>query len=680
MPHEGSVSQGCRPARRPPPTATDSSSPSPSARGEGEAGHGGLGAATLVEVGPDRGVVPDAARGPERESRSVRPRNRWSPPALTTRTDGPGGGGRERCADDDDGRAAGCGSRIQGDSRCQLSVDPPSDRSIEDQRPKTKDLQPAPPEDPSWKIDEPPAPAIDLARSYHCSRDEYARPSASVAKRIGCPALLATQLESHDRPRTQHPPTTTHARTEDRGRLRTPAEEQTIRNCVPVAKNDGESCANCGKLGSDTVKLKNCNACRLVKYCGVDCQRAHRKQHKKACKQRAAELKDEELYSQGHERPEGDFCPICTLPIPLPMTQLRSMTSGNDTATVALDCKRDFRKAIKLWKEAAELGSVRALYNLGNAYYDGEVVQVDKVKFVQYHAKAAVQGYVDSRYNLGCYEGEKGNLVCAVRHFLISAKMGHEGSVETIKRLFVKGLATKEQYADALKGYQDAVEEMKSHDRDEAKAYFISRNRDRIDFKTGVQLDVYSKSQPPPSPSGGEVLTGRFQQDADRKGLTGHLRVHLVIPPPVLASSSDRRRNRVPSSSRSGWKEGRAAALTATLERPVDKCKPVSSSNTAVWTAKRPTGNSTRRLQERAVSPPTPVLIPSSGPPARCAGGRRSRPHAAGRGTGRGHSSKCSRAWSARKAQWTTVMAVWGGGYKSPDINYTVSDQQGGSP
>ncbi|EJK77633.1 hypothetical protein THAOC_00522 [Thalassiosira oceanica] len=91
-------------------------------------------------------------------------------------------------------------------------------------------------------------------------------------------------------------------------------------SCVPVADGGAEVCANCGKQGSDIVKLKNCTACRLVKYCGVDCQRAHRKQHKRACKQRAAELKDEELYSQGHERPEGDFCPICTLPIPLPMS------------------------------------------------------------------------------------------------------------------------------------------------------------------------------------------------------------------------------------------------------------------------------------------------------------------------------------------------------------------------
>ena len=37
------------------------------------------------------------------------------------------------------------------------------------------------------------------------------------------------------------------------------------------------------------------------------------------------------------------------------------------------------------------------------------------------------------------------------------------------------GMATKEQYAQALKGYQDAVEETKSHDRDEAKAYLDNR-------------------------------------------------------------------------------------------------------------------------------------------------------------------------------------------------------------
>ena len=80
-----------------------------------------------------------------------------------------------------------------------------------------------------------------------------------------------------------------------------------------------------------------------------------------------------------------------------------------------------------------------------------------------------MQGHVQSRNNLGFFEVNKGNYDRAVKHLLISAKMGYKTSVETIKEMFVEGLATKEQYGEALRGFQDAEEEMKSHDRDEAK-------------------------------------------------------------------------------------------------------------------------------------------------------------------------------------------------------------------
>ena len=295
-------------------------------------------------------------------------------------------------------------------------------------------------------------------------------------------------------------------------------------NCMTGEGDGGGACANCGKHGSDAVKLKNCTACRLVKYCGVDCQRAHRKQHKKACKKRAAELKDEKLYSQGHERPEGDFCPICALPIPLPMgdhsvfmaccmkrvckgcdvaahkrgmlncafcrtccpdndadkrTMVQARVKKKDPEAIyflgqqyfhgSLGLQKDMRKAVELWTEAAELGSIRALHNLGFAYYNGKGVQEYKAKGIQFLEKAAMQGQVESRYQLGLIEGKKGNNDRAVRHFMISAKMGDRDSVETIKKYFVAKLASKEQHAQALKGYEDAIEEMKSHDRDEAR-------------------------------------------------------------------------------------------------------------------------------------------------------------------------------------------------------------------
>ncbi|EJK46064.1 hypothetical protein THAOC_35290, partial [Thalassiosira oceanica] len=306
------------------------------------------------------------------------------------------------------------------------------------------------------------------------------------------------------------------------------SQASSIMSCVPVAADGGEEvCVNCGKQGSDTVKLKDCKACRLVKYCGVDCQRAHRKQLKKACKQRAAELKDEELYSQGHERPERDFCPLCTLPIPLPIddhsvfefccmkricngcdiaAQKRGMNDcafcrtpcpDNDADKLAmirarvvkkdpeaifslaqfyfhgeLGLQKNMQKAVELYTEAAEVGSVDALFNIGVAYYFGSGVEKNTAKAVEFYEKAAMQGGVEARHILGEIEGNKGNHDRALRHLLISAKMGDKESLETIKRVFMRGQATKEQYAEALKGYQDAVEGMKSHDRDEANRFF----------------------------------------------------------------------------------------------------------------------------------------------------------------------------------------------------------------
>ena len=142
-----------------------------------------------------------------------------------------------------------------------------------------------------------------------------------------------------------------------------------------------------------------------------------------------------------------------------------------------LGLQKDMRRAVELWAEAVELGSVHALHNLGVAYDRGEGVQQDMAKAIHFHEKAAMQGHVDSRHILGCIEGQEGNYDRAVRHHLISAKMGDEDSLGTIKRAFMDGIASKEQYAEALRGYQQAVEEIKSNDRVEATRLDTRRRR-----------------------------------------------------------------------------------------------------------------------------------------------------------------------------------------------------------
>ena len=286
-------------------------------------------------------------------------------------------------------------------------------------------------------------------------------------------------------------------------------------------------CANCGKEGGDGFKLKNCTACFLVKYCSVACQKSHRKQHKKECRKRATELKDEALFSRGRECCFGD-CPICMLPLPLEDDQncvntccikkicngcmLAAMERGmgnicpfcrepapdGDAAIVALIQKRvdagdaeavnylgqkyycgedglqlDKSRAVELYREAANLGSVEAHCSIGAMYGRGEGgLEKDEAKAVHHCERAAKAGHPGARFNLGNSEVKKRKYGRALKHWMIAAKMRHERSLKEIQLMHKNGLATKGDYSQALVRYQQAVDETKSDQRAKAKAYF----------------------------------------------------------------------------------------------------------------------------------------------------------------------------------------------------------------
>jgi len=282
-------------------------------------------------------------------------------------------------------------------------------------------------------------------------------------------------------------------------------------------------CANCGKEGYSD--LKSCTACKLVKYCNRDCQIAHRPQHKKACRKRAAELYDEKLFKQPPQLLRD--CPICFLLLPTLNSGRRYQSccgkviccgcayapvydnQGNEVADkkcaycrtpspytdeeiIKRDKKRaeagdaeamfnvgnhyraerDIDKALELWYRAAKHGNTEAYVCIGVEYYFGRNVEVDKEKAKHYYELAAIGGNTVARHYLGNMEGAAGNFDRAMKHHMIAVKSGEADSLEMIKDMYSKGYATKEDYTKALRAYQEYLGEIKSDQRDKAAATY----------------------------------------------------------------------------------------------------------------------------------------------------------------------------------------------------------------
>ena len=290
-----------------------------------------------------------------------------------------------------------------------------------------------------------------------------------------------------------------------------------------MSTDDNNICANCGKGEEESISIKKCGACMMVKYCSGDCQKAHRPQHKKECRKRAAELHDEALFKQP---PQLEDCQICLLRLPSLHTGYRYQSCCGKTicsgcihagATTGHDklcpfCRapaptsdeennkrvkkridlgdaqamnvlglnynqglhgltQNHDKSLELWHRAAERGNAEAYHNIGCEYFNGEGVERDEKKAMHYWEQAAMNGNASSRFNLGNSEGIAGNRERALKHFMIAVGVGDDISMKTIQEMYKHGYATKDDYAQALKAYQAYLDDIKSDDRDKAAAY-----------------------------------------------------------------------------------------------------------------------------------------------------------------------------------------------------------------
>ena len=284
-------------------------------------------------------------------------------------------------------------------------------------------------------------------------------------------------------------------------------------------------CASCGISGGDNIKLKKCNACFLVRYCGIECQKKHRREHKKECKKRAAELRDELLFKQPESSYLGD-CPICCLPL-LPMatdeklclqrccskriccgcfhanmtreieselenkcpfcrspqsillakSQTLKRVEANDPVALCdvgedRADEGDYLSAFECFTKAVTFGNnAQAHFRLAGMYYEGHVGKDEKKRL--YHLEeAAIGGHADARYILGDIEGRSMKVDRAIKHWIIAANMGHDQALEYLKKNYANGFVSKDDFAAALRAHQAAVDATKSPLREEARMSF----------------------------------------------------------------------------------------------------------------------------------------------------------------------------------------------------------------
>jgi TPR repeat protein len=231
-----------------------------------------------------------------------------------------------------------------------------------------------------------------------------------------------------------------------------------------------QCCAECGNDGG--VSLKACTACMLVKYCNANCQRNHWPTHKKKCKQRAAELRDEALFK---DPPPKEDCAICFLPMPFQLLCCMSLLPAtitsvpiNDFAnaneelastvmevyyeccgkSICVGCihsfntsenndncpfcnskrfgKTDEEKVEELMKRV-EANDTGAIYILGSYNYDGKLgLRQDSAKGVELWTQAAKLGSSQAHFALGVHYHEGGDMKKKKFHLGAAAMAGNE--------------------------------------------------------------------------------------------------------------------------------------------------------------------------------------------------------------------------------------------------------------
>ena len=244
-----------------------------------------------------------------------------------------------------------------------------------------------------------------------------------------------------------------------------------MNNNTPINNMRASCCDECGEEGG--ARLKVCKACMQVKYCNAKCQKNHWPTHKTACKRRAAELRDVELFK---DPPPKEDCPICFVPMPVKLICCVSLPPAtissvpiNDFAIAheafkdkemdvyypccgkyicrgcAHSCiqsgnykcpfcnsdqagKTDEEDVEEIMKRVAA-NDAASIYFLANSYHRGlRGVKQNQTKAMELYIRAAKLGCSKAHDNLANVHHEGGNMKKAKFHLEAAAMAGHEAA------------------------------------------------------------------------------------------------------------------------------------------------------------------------------------------------------------------------------------------------------------
>ena len=123
--------------------------------------------------------------------------------------------------------------------------------------------------------------------------------------------------------------------------------------------------------------------------------------------------------------------------------------------------QKNYYEAVKLYRQAADMGHASAKVNLGYAYENGHGVARDNYEAVRLYQEAAELGEAQGMTNLGfMYEQGKGierNLKQAVYWYRRAAEANNYNGMTNLGYMYEMGRGTKKNFKEAVKWYKKAA-------------------------------------------------------------------------------------------------------------------------------------------------------------------------------------------------------------------------------